>query len=288
PYGIAFRGSTLYVADARGVWRMTYAGAAPAERVEMITPEGDFGETGGHWTRNLAFSADGSSFFVAIGSESNVGEEPEPRATIRRYPAPGGTGVTFASGLRNPVGLAINPVTGALWAVVNERDGLGDDLVPDYLTEVIEGGFYGWPYAYLGVPDPRFGDRRPDKVAEMRLPDVLFRSHSAPLGLCFYTGTQFPPEYRGDAFVALHGSWNAGTPRGYQIARVDFEDGRPVGNGYEIFLDGFRTDEPGHSGRASVWGRPAAVAVAADGALLVADDVGGTIWRVVHGQGSAP
>ncbi|MCF4165699.1 PQQ-dependent sugar dehydrogenase [Zavarzinia compransoris] len=286
PYGLAFQGETLFVADAHGVWRLPYDGAERAAATpERITAEDDFGEPGGHWTRNLAFSADGSAFFVAIGSEGNLAEEPAPRATIRRYPAAGGTGETFAAGLRNPVGLAVEPGTGHLWTVVNERDGLGDDLVPDYLAEVVQGGFYGWPYAYMGVPDPRFGDRSPDLVAATRMPEVLFRSHSAPLGLAFYTGAAFPPDYRGDAFVALHGSWNAGTPRGYQVARVDFEEGRPVANRYEIFLDGFRLDAPGSDGRAEVWGRPAAVAVAPDGALLVADDVGGTIWRVAYEGG---
>lgn len=280
PYGLAFQGDQLFVADAEGVWRLPYGGTRVAP--ERITADGDFGEPGGHWTRNLAFAPDGSAFFVAIGSEGNLAEEPAPRATIRRYDAAGGMGATFAAGLRNPVGLAVEPVTGSLWTVVNERDGLGDDLVPDYLTEVVQGGFYGWPYAYMGVPDPRFGDRNPDLVAATRMPDVLFRSHSAPLGLAFYTGDAFPPAYRGDAFVALHGSWNAGVPRGYQVARVDFENGKPVANGYEIFLDGFRLDAPGRDGRAEVWGRPAAVAVAPDGALLVADDVGGTIWRVAY------
>lgn len=283
PHGLAFRGDQLFIADAYGVWQVAYVpGSKAPAPPRRLTAEGDFGETGGHWTRNLAFSADGTEFFVAIGSEGNIAEEPEPRATIRRYDAKGGTGSTFARGLRNPVGLAVHPETGALWTVVNERDGLGDELVPDYLTEVVEGGFYGWPYGYLGLPDPRFGDRRPDLVAAMRQPDVLFRSHSAPLGLVFYDGTAFPPAYRGDAFIALHGSWNAGVPRGYQVVRVDFDRGRPVGNAYEVFADGFRTDEAGREGRAAVWGRPAGLAVMADGALLVADDAGGTLWRITY------
>ncbi|TDP43831.1 PQQ-dependent sugar dehydrogenase [Zavarzinia compransoris] len=283
PHGLAFQGDRLFIADAYGVWQLPYrSGPAAAQAPERITAEGDFGETGGHWTRNLAFGADGRQFFVAIGSEGNLAEEAEPRATIRRYDAAGGKGATFAAGLRNPVGLAVHPETGALWTVVNERDGLGDDLVPDYLAEVVEGGFYGWPYAYLGLPDPRFGDRRPDLVAKSRQPEVLFRSHSAPLGLVFYTGDRFPAEYQGDAFVALHGSWNAGVARGYQVARVDFAGGRPVANRYEIFVDGFRTDAPGGPGRASVWGRPAGLAVAADGALLVADDAGGTLWHIAY------
>ncbi|WP_243404074.1 PQQ-dependent sugar dehydrogenase [Zavarzinia aquatilis] len=280
PHGLAFQGDQLFVGDAYGVWQLDYAGGAGG-KPRRITAEGAFGETGGHWTRNIAFSADGADLFVAIGSESNIAEEAPPRATIQRFAARGGAGTTFATGLRNPVGLAVNPVTGVLWTVVNERDGLGDELAPDYLASVVEGGFYGWPYAYVGIPDPRFGDRRPDLVAASRLPEVLFRSHSAPLGLVFYTGTAFPPEYRGDAFIALHGSWNAGSPRGYQVARVDFDKGVPVANEYQVFVDGFRGDT-GEGKRAEVWGRPAGLAVAADGALLVADDVANVIWRIAY------
>lgn len=280
PHGLAFRDGALLIGDAYGVWQADYAGAAKLSP-RRITADGAFGETGGHWTRNIAVAADGRSLFVAIGSEGNIGEEAAPRATIQRFAVTGGAGSTFAAGLRNPVGLAVHPETGALWTVVNERDGLGDDLVPDYLAEVVEGGFYGWPYAYMGVPDPRFGDRRPDLVAATRRPEVLFRSHSAPLGLVFYEGSQFPADYRGDAFVALHGSWNAGEPRGYAIARVDFDKGRPVANAYEIFADGFRADDA-DKGRAEVWGRPAGLAVAADGALLIADDVANVIWRIAH------
>lgn len=280
PHGLAFKGDQLFVGDAYGVWQVDYAHGAGG-RPRRITAEGAFGETGGHWTRNIAFSADGADLFVAIGSEGNIAEEAPPRATIQRFAAQGGAGASFATGLRNPVGLAVNPVTGTLWTVVNERDGLGDDLAPDYLASVVEGGFYGWPYAYLGIPDPRFGDRRPDLVAASRMPEVLFRSHSAPLGLVFYTGTAFPSEYRGDAFIALHGSWNANRPRGYQVARVDFEQGLPVANGYQVFTDGFRSDA-GEGKRAEVWGRPAGLAVAADGALLVADDVANVIWRIAY------
>lgn len=280
PHGLAFKGDQLFVGDAYGVWQVDYADGAGA-RPRRITDEGAFGETGGHWTRNIAFSADGAALFVAIGSEGNSAEEAAPRATIQRFAATGGAGTTFASGLRNPVGLAVNPETGTLWTVVNERDGLGDELVPDYLASVVEGGFYGWPYGYLGIPDPRFGDRRPDLVAASRMPEVLFRSHTAPLGLVFYSGKAFPPEYRGDAFVALHGSWNANQPRGYQVVRVDFDQGLPVANAYQIFADGFRQDA-GAGRRAEVWGRPAGLAVAADGALLVADDVANVIWRISY------
>jgi len=162
--------------------------------------------------------------------------------------------------------------------VVNERDGLGDDLVPDYLTRVREGGFYGWPYAYIGAnPQPDFPSR-PNLVAKAIVPDLLFQAHSAPLGLAFYEGRMFPPDYRGDAFVALHGSWNSGQPTGYKIVRVPFKDGRPEG-WYENFATGFWASG---EHRAEVWGRPAALAVAKDGSLLVADDTGGTIWRIAY------
>jgi glucose/arabinose dehydrogenase len=206
-----------------------------------------------------------------------VAEEEPPRATIRVFAADGSGGRTFASGLRNPVGIAIRPGSDELWAVVNERDGLGDGLVPDYLARVREGAFHGWPYAYAGPnPDPDFGAKRPDLVAATVVPDVLFESHSAPLGLVFYEGAQFPDEYRGDAFVALHGSWNRSRPTGYKVVRVPFEDGRPVG-GYENFAVGFWIEG---EETARVWGRPAGLALGGDGSLLVADDAGGTVWRI--------
>ncbi len=181
--------------------------------------------------------------------------------------------------MRNPVGIAFYPGTADLYVVVNERDGQGDELVPDYLTRVEEGAFYGWPYAYIGPnPQPGWAERRPDLVARTRLPDLLFRSHSAPLGLVFYDAAQFPEAYRGDAFVALHGSWNAARPRGYMVVRVPFRAGRPLGH-YQAFVTGFRV---GGARRARVWGRPAGLAVARDGSLLIADDVANTIWRVSY------
>jgi glucose/arabinose dehydrogenase len=162
---------------------------------------------------------------------------------------------------------------------VNERDGLGDALPPDYLTHLEAGAFYGWPYAYIGPhPDPGFGARRPDLVKKTKIPDVLFQAHSAPLGLAFYEGSQFPAEYRGDAFVALHGSWNSGKPTGYKVVRVHFENGKPVG-GYQNFLTGFWD---GGTSPARVWGRPSGLAIAKDGSLLVSDDTGKVIWRVAY------
>ncbi len=283
PHGLAFHGGFLYVADTRGVWRIPYRPGDTAARASPVrmTPDGAFGGDGGHWTRNLAFAPDGRHFYVAIGSASNIGEDPPPRATVQEFNADGTGQRTFASGLRNPVGIAFYPGTGDLYVVVNERDGLGDELVPDYLTRLSRDGFYGWPYSYIGAhPQPGYADRRPDLVARAIVPDLLFRSHSAPLGLVFYQGNQFPTGYRGDAFVALHGSWNAATPRGYVVARVPFADGRPK-DYYEIFASGFRT---GSDGNAQVMGRPVGLAVARDGALLIADDVGDAVWRVSYGK----
>jgi len=281
PTGMAFREDGFWVADLEGVWRFPYepgdleARGAP----ERITAPGALGDPSGHWTRTLAFSADGSAFFVGIGSEGNVGIEPEPRATVRVFPRDGGLGQTFAAGLRNPVGIAVHPDTGELYTVVNERDGYGDDLVPDFFTRIREGEFFGWPYAYAGgIADPQFGERAPALVAATVLPDVLIQSHSAPLGLVFYDGDSFPEDYRGDAFVSFRGSWNRSVPTGYKIVRIRFEDGRPVG-GYENFATGFWF--AGDSA-AQIYGRPVGLAVAADGSLLVADDTQQVIWRISH------
>ncbi len=232
-----------------------------------------------HWTRNLVFSPDGSKLYVSVGSQSNVAQEPLPRASIQVMNLDGSDRRTYAYGLRNPVGLDFNPVTRSLFATVNERDQLGDDLVPDYLTSVRSGGFYGWPYAYLGNnPDPRM-PRRPDLERQTIVPEVLFQAHSAALGLAFYTGNQFPAEYRGDAFVAFRGSWNRSQGTGYKVVRVPFNaQGQPEG-GYEDFLGGWVINPS----VPSVWGRPVGVAVARDGALLVTDEPGGKIWRVSYG-----
>ncbi|MSP50373.1 MAG: sorbosone dehydrogenase [Alphaproteobacteria bacterium] len=287
PHGLAIHGDHLYVADTVRVWRVPYrpGDTTPRGPLEKVTADGAIGAGGGHWTRNLAITPDGSQLFVSIGSASNIGEEPSPRATIQSFRLDGPVGAaraqaTYASGLRNAVGIAFLPGTGRLFAVINERDGLGDDLVPDYLTEVRPNAFYGWPYSYIGQnPQPGYAERRPDLVRQAVVPDLLFRSHSAPIGLVFYQGRQFPAEYRGDAFVTLRGSWNSGKPVGYQLVRVKFRDGRPEG-GYEVFLDGFRS---GGTDRAEVWGRPAGVAEMPDGSLLVTDDTGKTIWRVSWG-----
>ena len=275
PHGLTFHDGALYVGDLVAVWRVAYKdGALKAGARARVTKDG-FGGTAGHSTRDITFGSDGA-LYVAIGSADNVGENPAPRATVQRV-AVDGRLHTFASGLRNPVGIAFYPGTNDLYVTVNERDGLGDGLVPDYFTRIRQGDFFGWPYAYIGRhPDPDYGAKRPDLVAKTKVPDVLFQSHSAPLGLVFYEGDQFPADYKGDAFVALHGSWNSAKPTGYKVVRIKFAYGRPVG-GFEDFLTGFWD---GSTSPAQVWGRPAGLLVAKDGSLLVADDDGKTIWQV--------
>jgi glucose/arabinose dehydrogenase len=282
PHGLALHGGYLYVADLDGVWRYPWRSGSMKARAkgERITPSGAFGDPGGHWTRNIAIAPDGRRFYVAIGSEGNIDEEPTPRATVKEFRIDGSGGRIFASGLRNPVGIAFHPDTRALYTVVNERDGLGDGLVPDYMTALKDGGFYGWPYAYIGPnPQPDFADRRPDLVRRTIVPDVLFESHSAPMALLFAKGGDFPTDWQDDAFVAFRGSWNAAVPTGYKVVRVPFENGRPTG-GYENFVTGFRLDEPGRRTTARLWGRPVGLALARDGSLLIAVDVDHSIWRI--------
>ncbi|HEY5337788.1 MAG TPA: PQQ-dependent sugar dehydrogenase [Rhizomicrobium sp.] len=278
PHGLAFHDGALYVGDANAIWKLDYTdGALKAGKKTRITKQQDLG-IGGHSTRDIAFGPDGT-LYLADGSGANVEEgEPAFRAAVSSV-NPDGTLSTFASGIRNPVGITFYPGTNTMWVSVNERDGLGDELVPDYLTHVEKGAFYGWPYAYTGHnPDPTFGAKRPDLVAKTVTPDLLFRSHSAPLGLVFYEGDQFPADYKGDAFVSLHGSWNNAHPTGYKVVRVHFAGGKPVG-GYDDFVTGFY--KTGTS-PAQVWGRPAGLAVAKDGSLLIADDAGKTVWRVAY------
>lgn len=280
PHGLAVLGNHLLVADVRGVWRVPYQqGAMAGKPYRPVTRAGALGNTGSHWTRTLIVSPDRSHFFVAIGSAANRAVEPLPSATIQQFNLDGSDQQTFASGLRNPVGMAFYPQTDDLYVVVNERDRLGDDLVPDFLTRVEAGDFFGWPYAYIGSHlDPELGDLDPEHARRSKVPDVLFEAHSAPIGLVFYDHDHFPSEYHGDAFVALRGSWNASKPTGYKVVRVKFEQGRPSG-WYDNFAVGFW-----HAGsdRAQVWGRPAGLAIGPDGALLIADDTAKVIWRVSH------
>jgi glucose/arabinose dehydrogenase len=304
PFGIAFYppGSDpqwVYVANTGSVVRFAYrngdlkARARPEPVVRSLP-------TGGHITRDLVFSPDGRRMFVSVGSASNVGEGMKPkradaiaqwdaahglgaawdndtdRATVLAFDPDGTNKRIFAAGLRNCVGLGVHPQTHDLWCSVNERDGLGDDLVPDYVTRVREGGFFGWPWYYLGAhQDPSHPGARPDLKDKITVPDVLLQAHSASLRMTFYAGTQFPAEYRGDAFVAEHGSWNRAKRTGYKLIRIHLQDGVPSG-AYEDFLTGFVVDD------SSVWGRPVGVTVAHDGALLVSEDGNGTIWRVTY------
>ena len=275
PSGIAFHDGALYVGDLVAVWRIAYKpGEATAGRRTRLTRD-SFGGTSGHGTRDIAFGPDGT-LYLAIGSADNVGEDPPPRATVQTVDADGHLR-TFASGTRNPVGIAAEPGTDTLFVTVNERDGLGDELPPDYFSSVHRDDFFGWPYAYLGPhPDPEFGPKRRDLVAKTRVPDVLFHAHSAPLGFAFYEGAQFPAEYKGNAFVALHGSWDAAKPQGFKVVRIRFAAGKPE-NAYENFVTGFWA---GGTTPPKVWGRPCGILVDKDGSLLIADDVGKTIWRV--------
>jgi glucose/arabinose dehydrogenase len=279
PFGLALGKDFLLVGDTAAVWRLPYAAGDTTARAkpQQVTPDNALSDPGGHSTRAVALHPDGTRFYVAIGSRGNINEEPVPRATIQEFKLDGSDQRTFAAGLRNAVGTAFYPGTTDLYTVVNERDGLGDELVPDYLTKVVDGGFYGWPYSYMGrIPQPRFAERRPDLVATALRPDTPFRSHSAPVGLAFATGTAFPEQFRGGAFVALRGSWNAAQPRGYHVVYVPWIGDRPADH-YIVFVSGFWAR--GET-KAEVWGRPSGVAVAKDGSLLVADDVGNIVWRV--------
>jgi glucose/arabinose dehydrogenase len=282
PFGMAFWRDYLYVANTNAVVRFRYrSGQTKAEgRPEKILdlPGKGYRE---HWTRNIAFNPRGDKLYVSVGSESNVDVEPEPRAAITEVNPDGSGKRIFASGTRNPIGMAFNPQTGRLWAAVQERDGMGDDVPPDYVTEVKEGGFYGWPYAYTGKnPDPRHKGERPDLVAKALVGNVLIQAHSSVLGLVFYEGNMFPAAYKGDAFVALHGSWNRSKRTGYKIIRVPVKNGKPAG-GYDDFVTGWMPDE----NREEVWGRPVGLLVLKDGSMLITDDGADKIWRVTYHGG---
>ncbi|HEX3884515.1 MAG TPA: sorbosone dehydrogenase family protein [Stellaceae bacterium] len=311
PYGIAFwppgpNPQYVYVGNTQSVVRFPYRNgdlraSGPAQT--LVAPLAETG--GGHWTRDIAFSPDGKQMYAAVGSSTNdaenmpkwspdqirpwearhglgAGWEHEAnRADVRVFDPEGHGGKALATGIRNCAGLAIDPATGTPWCATNERDGLGDNLPPDYVTRVKEGGFYGWPWYYIGDhPDPRHKGERPDLAGKVAMPDVLIQPHSAPLQIAFYDGAMFPSEYRGNAFVTLHGSWNRAQRTGYKLVRIVVKNGVPTGE-YEDFLTGFVTDDGG------VWGRPVGVAVMKDGSLLVGEDGNGTIWRVSYTGGDA-
>lgn len=281
PYGVAFINNSFYVANTDGLWQFPYQPGdteitKPGKKIVEL-PAGGYNN---HWTRNLLVNAAKSKIYISVGSGSNVGEngmEHEVRRAAILEVNPDGTGEKiYGSGLRNPVGMAWAPGTNTLWTAVNERDGLGDNLVPDYITSVKQGGFYGWPYAYFGQhEDPRMAGKNPELVKQTIVPDVPLGSHTASLGLAFYTANKFPAKFQGGAFIGQHGSWNSSKLVGYKVAFVPFKDGKPTGKP-EDFLTGFIAN----ADKSLVYGRPVGVAVTQDGALLVADDVSGVIWRV--------
>jgi glucose/arabinose dehydrogenase len=283
PYGMALvplgeHAGDLLVADTNAIWRVPYEGGDSLSGDGVaVTGTGVFGSARGHSTRSLLVDPETGAMYVGVGSMSNLGEEPEVKASIQRFDADGTNQTTFASGLRNPTGMAWNPATGALWTMVQERDGMGNELVPDYLTEVNEGDFFGWPYAYTGgLPQPGLASLAPEGLLDdVELPDVLFEAHSSAMDVAFIPDS-WPEQYRGDAIAALKGSWNREDPTGYKLVRVFFENGEATGE-YENFANGFWV---AGNGPAEVWGRPANLEFLADGSLLVADDTGGTIWRI--------
>jgi glucose/arabinose dehydrogenase len=294
PFGIAFYPSGpnpkwLYVGNTDGVVRFPYtvgdlkATGAPEHLFEV--PGGGRLRGGGHWTRDLAFSKDGAKLFVSVGSLSNVDDkDTHPlefhRSNVLEFTPDGKFVKVYASGLRNCVGEAINPTTGELWCSTNERDGLGNNLVPDYVTHVQEDGFYGWPWFYYhgpsgGLQDPRLPGKHPELQAKVITPDILVNPHFASLEMLFYTASEFPAEYKGDGFAAEHGSWNRAQRSGYEVIRLPMKNGHATGE-YEDFLTGFVLPD------GTVWGRPVGVAQASDGSLFVSDDGSRSIWHVTY------
>ncbi|MBE7178834.1 MAG: sorbosone dehydrogenase family protein, partial [Mucilaginibacter polytrichastri] len=282
PFGMLILKDKFYVAISDGLWVYPYTVGSmnidPAKGKKILDlPAGGYNN---HWTRNLLASKDGSKIYVSVGSGSNVAEHgmdnEKRRANILQINPDGSGEVVYASGLRNPVGMAWATGTNTLWTAVNERDNLGDDLVPDYITSVQQGGFYGWPFSYYGQnEDPRLKGQNPDLVKKAIVPDVPMGAHTASLGLAFYGEGNFPAKYKGGAFVGQHGSWNRSKLVGYKVAFVPFKNGKPAGE-REDFLTGFIADES----KEQVYGRPVGVLAAKDGSLLVADDASNVIWRV--------
>lgn len=330
PFGIAFwppgpNPQFVYVADTNSVVRFPYRNGdliarGPAETIVTNIPAGGRLRGGGHWTRDIVFSKDGSRMFVSVGSHTNDAEnlatrdQPDiqyerrhatgywdsiiafgqrnglagllpterDRADVLEFKPDGTSFQIFASGLRNCVGMAVNPITDALWCSTNERDGLGDNLPPDYITSVQAGGFYGWPWFYIGGhEDPHHRGEHLELRSKVIIPDVLLQAHSASLEMTFYDGVQFPVDYKGDAFAAEHGSWNRSRRTGYKVIRVIMRDGKATGE-YDDFLTGFVTDS------GDVWGRPVGVAVGHDGSLFVTEDAHGTVWRISYHGALSP
>lgn len=290
PFGIAFYPpgpdpQWVYVGNTGSVVRFPYhngdlKASGPAQTMAEV-PSGGRLTGGGHWTRDVVFSRDGKKMYVSVGSRSNVDDtdnNPKEfhRADVLEFNPDGSGGRVYAYGIRNCVGLEVSPQTGEIWCSTNERDGLGDNLVPDYITHVQEGGFYGWPWYYMGgTHDPRHAGKHPELKSKVITPDVILQPHFASLEMLFYEGAQFPEEYRGDIFAAEHGSWNRARRTGYEVIRVPVKNGHATGE-YEDFLAGFVTD------KGEVWGRPVGVAVGKDGSLFVSDDGSRSIWRVSY------
>jgi glucose/arabinose dehydrogenase len=286
PFGVALVGHDLYVANTDAIVRYPYEDGqtsitAPGTKLTDL-PGGPIDH---HWTKSLLASQDGTKLYVGVGSNSNVGENgmeaEHERAAIWEVDRETGAHRIFASGVRNPTGMQWQPDSGKLWAIANERDEIGPDLVPDYLTSVQDGGFYGWPYSYYGQNlDPRVEPRRPDLVGKAIVPDYALSSHVAPLGLLMYTGNELPATYRGGAFVSEHGSWDRTPLNGYKVVFVPFSGGKPSGPAQDVVTGFLNADNHAH-------GRPVGLAVDRTGALLIADDVGNTVWRV-SSAGSVP
>jgi len=304
PFGIAFYPpgpdpQWVYIGNTDSIVRFPYRNGDLRARgpAEIIVPHLP---VGGHRTRDVAFSRDGQTMYVSVGSGSNAGEDMEKlsgeelerwqsnhplgaawgpetnRADVLAFDPRGKNEHIFATGIRNCVGMAVDPSNGMLWCSTNERDGLGNNLPPDYITRVREGAFYGWPWYYIGAnQDPRHKNERPDLKDKVTVPDVLIQAHSASLEMVFYEASQFPAEYRGNVFAAEHGSWNRANRTGYKVVRVVVKDGAPTGE-YDDFATGFVVND------AQVWGRPVGVAVDKDGALLVSEDASGTVWRITY------
>jgi glucose/arabinose dehydrogenase len=292
PFGIAFYPPVddpqfLYVANTDGVIRFPFRNGdlkvrGPAEHLAALSGGAARLRSGGHWTRDIVFSPDGKKMYVSVGSRSNVSDSASEadRARIFEFNPDGTDRKVYAWGIRNAVGIAFRPRSNELWMSTNERDEIGEDLPPDYISSVRPGGFYGWPWFYIGShPDPRHKGKHPELADKVVVPDVLVQAHSATLNLCFYTGDQFPAEYKGDIFAAFHGSWNRMKRTGYKVVRVPFDHATGKARGeYEDFVTGFVTRE------GKVWGRPVGITVGKDGSLLFSEDGNGTIWRLSYGR----